>query len=176
MDGRNIDAWMIARQDILSDYAANPLKNKQANIIAPLVVFDIALAIAIFLNAAVLKRQLDIFNVLGLFDIVVTSLYIFTVIINVARCNELSRRYHSRVLERYRYKIARRMFVTKTDLTPLRKVNILLTSAISRVEKLAEPVRLLGFVVNDELLYSFFGLVLAGVSAAISKFYFYNAT
>jgi len=172
IEGNNIDAWLLVRKDILSDYAADPTRSQMTALLGPVLILDFILLIAIFIRVVVLKRQFDIFSVLSVYDMFVLDLYLLSIILFVIKCNDRSQRVHMVMLERERYRVGKLMFLThggESERT-LKKVSTLLNSAINRVEKLASPVKILGLEVNDALLTHFLSLMAAGAASGLAKF------
>jgi len=168
LDGNNIDSWLLVRKDILSEYAADPDKSKMAHLLAPIFVLDISMLVALFFRVVVFRVKFDIFNVVAIFDVMVMGLYLLSIIINAIKCNWLSATVHNVVLERERYRLSKQLFVSHNAVY-LKKVSHLLDAAISRVNKLQDPVRVLGFTIDQNFVVSFLGLVAAGVSAGLSR-------
>jgi len=52
----------------------------------------------------------------------------------------------------------------------LRKVVLLLEAVVSKLQNLAEPVKLLGFEVNDAMINQFLSVVAAGIGSGVAKF------
>jgi len=168
LEGNNIDSWLLVRKDILSEYAADPDRSKSAHLLAPVLILHFSMLIALFFRVVVLQIKYDIFNILSMFDICVMDLYLLSIIINAIKCNWLSSNLHNVVLERERYRLSKQMFVSQ-NAALLKKISHLLDAAISRVNKLQDPVRVLGFVIDQNFVVSFLGLVAAGVSAGLSR-------
>jgi len=90
----------------------------------------------------------------------------------VVKCNSLSQVVHIQVLERERYRVAKLITITHANHaveSHLVRVSTLLDSAISKVEKLADQVKLLGFAVDEALLAKFIGVMATGAAAGLAK-------
>jgi len=171
LEGNNLDAWLLIRKDILSDYAAHPKKSIIVSLFLPALLLDLALTITIFVRVIILKQSFDIFNVLSVFDTFVLDVYLLAIILFVVKCNSLSQVVHIQVLERERYRIAKLITITHGKVVEdhLVRVSTLLDSAISKVEKLDDQVKLLGFVVDEALLAKCIGVMATGAAAGLAK-------
>jgi len=169
----NIDAWILLRTDILREYAAHPLKQTLANALAPIIILDFALLVALFVRVFVLQIQFDIFNVLAFFDMLYLNLHLIPILLCVAKCNSLTQRYHLKTLEKERYKLSKEMTSYDGDTKhsqELRKVVLLLESVVSKLRNIDEPVKLLGFEVDDASINRFLSVVAAGAASGVAKF------
>jgi len=172
LEGNNLDAWLLIRRDILSDYASNPKKSKIVSLFLPALLLDLALTITIFVRVLIQKKEFDIFNVLSVFDMFVLDVFLLSIILFVVKCNSLSQSVHIQVLERERYRVAKLITIAKSGHFVeghLIRVSTLIDSAISKVEKLADQVTLMGFAVDEALFAKFVGVMATGAAAGLAK-------
>jgi len=167
----NLKAWLLLRNNLL---AADEMREASIlhSALIPIVLVDIALALAIVIRVVFSgTATFDIFLILGVFDIGVVSSYLTVMIRYLAACNETALRVHLDVLEQGRYETVQQMIDARsTDREHQVQISVMLfDSAISNLKNLADPVKFLGFVVDEALILQFVSLLGAAFAAGAAK-------
>jgi len=139
--------------------------------LVPAVLLDVLLIIVLFCRVVFYNYPFDLFTILGVFDILVLSLYIFALVGCLVKCNEVAIRSHVEVLELVRFKTVQQLAHARNRKKQqrLKATNLLLGSAIENIQNLTAPITVMGLAIDRALVLQFGSLAAAGVLSGITK-------
>jgi len=148
--------------------------------IAVALVTALVLVVAVFVRIIVLQTDVDIFAATGLYDILLLTVHLFSIIFSAVRLNGENR--SSGVwLEyqkfRYSMEVAQIKSAGTDNLGPYLKEKLnmlelklsLVRSTMSKIQRLDTPVTILGLVVDQTFFVQLTAFIAAGAGSAVSQ-------
>jgi len=166
-----LDLWLLLREKTLN-VQNEPQFKVLAVILVPAVLLDILLIVVLFCRTVFFNYpSFDLFSILGVFDIIALSLYIFVLVGYLVKCNEVALRSHLDVLELVRFQTAQQLAYVKNrkKQQQLKATNLLLSSAIENLRNLSAPLDIMGLPIDRGLVLQFGSLAAAGVLSGLTK-------
>jgi len=168
-DGRNILAWMTLREGVVRERLENT--QTYATVVAPAVLLNLAFIVLLIVRVAIQRKSFDIFNVLGLYDAIVLSIYLLTLLTMMVYANQLLGQEHIGIIEKQQFKIAKFLF-ENNDVA----VREQLLSQLSMLEKAEKKLmnKELGLTVFGQLVDVPFMVrllipILSGIASGVAK-------
>jgi len=169
--GDNLDLWLLLREQKLN-FQRHDDRFRIIHVpLVPAVLLDVLLIVVLFCRVVFFNYPFDLFTVLGVFDIVVLSLYIFALVGYLVKCNEVAIRGHVEVLELVRFKTVQLLAHARNrkKREQLKATNLLLGSAVENLQNLTAPITIMGLAIDRALVLQFGSLAAAGVLSGITK-------